>query len=128
MGILTGTKLNKKEKISQEKKRESAGKAGTENAASGSKRKLLIKQVWITEKASNSSNFGKYVFVVDKSANKSEIKKAIESIYSVKVVGVNTVNSKSKSKRLGRSTGKTSGYKKAIVALKEGQKIDIIPT
>ena len=92
------------------------------------KKKLLIKQVWVTEKASDSSNLGKYVFMVEKSANKPEIKKAIESIYSVKVVDVNTVNNKSKSKRLGRSMGKTSGHKKAVVTLKEGQKIDIIPT
>jgi len=89
---------------------------------------LFIKQPWVTEKAVASSGMGKYVFVVDKKTNKSEIKKAVELIYGVKVEKVNTTNIKGKAKRLGRSMGKTSGLKKAIVALKKGQKIDIIPT
>ncbi len=87
----------------------------------------LIKQAWITEKAGDLSGLGKYVFVVDKKANKPEVKKAIESIYKVKVSDINIVNVKGKTKRLGRSVGKTSAYKKAIVTLKEGYKIDIMP-
>ncbi|MDP3015056.1 MAG: 50S ribosomal protein L23 [bacterium] len=87
----------------------------------------LIKQAWITEKAGDLSGFNKYIFIVDKKANKSETKKAIESIYGVKVNDVNIINTKGKSKRLGRSLGKTSTYKKAIVTLKEGHKIDIMP-
>jgi len=91
------------------------------------KSSLLIKQAWITEKAGDLSGFNKYIFIVDKKANKSEIKKAIESIYGVKVNDVNIINIKGKSKRLGRSLGKTSAYKKAIITLKEGHKIDIMP-
>ena len=53
---------------------------------------LLIKQAWITEKASNLSGFRKYIFIVDNKANKSEIKKAIKSIYGVKVINVNIIN------------------------------------
>lgn len=87
----------------------------------------LVKQAWITEKAGDLSGLGKYVFIIDRKANKRETKKAIESIYSVKVENVNIINMKGKSKRLGRSTGKTSGFKKAIVTLKKGQKIDIMP-
>ena len=89
---------------------------------------LLIKQAWITEKAGDLSGFNKYIFIVDKKANKPETKKAIESIYGVKVNDVNIINIKGKSKRLGRSLGKTPAYKKAIVTLKEGHKIDIMPT
>ncbi len=88
---------------------------------------LLVKQAWITEKAGDLSGLNKYIFIVDKKANKSETKKAIESIYGVKVNDVNIVNAKEKSKRLGRSLGKTSAYKKAIITLKEGHKIDIMP-
>lgn len=88
---------------------------------------FLTKQAWITEKATDLSALGKYIFIVDRKANKSEIKKSIESIYGVKVEGVNIINVKSKEKRLGRSLGKTSAFKKAIVALKQGQKIDIAP-
>ncbi|NCO15279.1 50S ribosomal protein L23 [Candidatus Wolfebacteria bacterium CG18_big_fil_WC_8_21_14_2_50_39_7] len=89
---------------------------------------LLVKQPWITERASDLSGLGKYIFIVDKKTNKSEAKKAIESIYGVKVKAVNIINIKGKAKRLGRSLGRTSAYKKAIVTLREGQKIDIIPT
>jgi large subunit ribosomal protein L23 len=88
---------------------------------------LLVKQAWITEKAGDLSGLRKYVFIVDKKANKSAVKKVIESIYSVKAKDVNIVNTKGKSKRLGRSMGKTSAFKKAIVTLKEGNKIDIMP-
>ncbi len=93
-----------------------------------SKTKLLIKQAWITEKASDLSGLRKYIFIVDKKANKSETKKTIESIYGVKVKSVNIVNIKGKAKRLGRSLGRTSAFKKAIITLGEGQKIDIMPT
>lgn len=92
------------------------------------KSKLLIKQPWITEKAGDLGGFGKYIFIVDRKANKAETKKAIESIYGVKVIDVNIINIKGKAKRLGRSLGKTSAYKKAIVTLKEGEKIDVMPT
>jgi len=89
---------------------------------------LLIKQAWITEKATNLSGLRKYIFIIDKKANKPEVKKAIESIYGVKVESVDIINTKGKAKRLGRSLGRTSAFKKAIVTLKEGEKIDIVPT
>jgi len=89
---------------------------------------LFVKQPWVTEKAVSLSGLAKYVFIVDKKTNKSEVKKAIESIYNVKVENVNIINIKGKAKRLGRSLGKTSGFKKAVLTLKQGQKIDIIPT
>ncbi len=89
---------------------------------------LIIKQAWITEKAGNLGILRKYVFIVDKKANKPEIKKMIESIYKTKVDSVNLTNIKGKSRRLGRSLGRTSGFKKATVTLKEGNKIDVMPT
>ncbi len=89
---------------------------------------LFMKQPWVTEKAGALGALGKYIFVIDKKANKSEVKKAVERIYNVKVEDVNVANIKGKAKRLGRSLGKTSGLKKAIVTLKKGQKIDIMPT
>jgi large subunit ribosomal protein L23 len=89
---------------------------------------FLIKQAWITEKAGDLSGLRKYIFIIDKKANKSETKKAIESIYGVKVKSVNIIEIKGKAKRLGRSLGRTSAHKKAIVTLKEGDKIDLMPT
>jgi len=89
---------------------------------------LLIKPL-ITEKTRNLAiKENKYVFNVKKESNKKEIKKAIENLYKVEVINVNIINTKSKPKRLGRSLGKTKGFKKAIVTIRKGQTIDVIPT
>ena len=64
----------------------------------------------------------KYVFEVAKSANKTQIKLAIEEIFEVSVESVHTVNCKGKLKRMGRSQGYTPDYKKAIVQLKKDSK------
>ena len=66
----------------------------------------------------------KILIKVDKNANKVEIKKAIEAIFNVKVVKVNTINVKPKFKRLGQHEGFKNAYKKAIVELAEGQTIE----
>lgn len=66
----------------------------------------------------------KMLFKVDARANKIEIRKAIEELYPVKVIRVNTVWVKSKPKRLRYQLGKTAAWKKAIVTLKEGDKIE----
>ena len=87
-------------------------------------RDIIIKPV-VTEKSIWLMENNKYVFKVALSANKIEIKKAIEEIFKVKVVDVNTVRVKGKEKRMGRSVGKTSDYKKAIVQLAEGDSIEI---
>ena len=87
-------------------------------------RDIIIKPV-VTEKSIGLMEHNKYVFKVALSANKIEIKKAIEEIFKVKVVDVNTVCVKGKEKRMGRSVGKTSDYKKAIVQLAEGDSIEI---
>ena len=86
----------------------------------------IIKAPVITEKSSNiASNDRKYVLKVDAKANKSQIKDAIEKIFKVKVESVNTVNVHPKKKRVGRYSGMTNKYKKAIVTLVNGNKIDL---
>lgn len=86
----------------------------------------IIKAPVITEKSSNiASNDRKYVFKVDAKVNKSQIKDAIEKIFKVKVESVNTVNVHPKKKRVGRYSGMTNKYKKAIVTLVNGNKIDL---
>lgn len=91
------------------------------------KARLLVRQPRVTEKSVGLAGLDKYVFVVDGKANKPETKKVIEAIYGVKVKDVNIVNVKGKPKRLGRSMGRTSNFKKAVVTLKKGHKIDIAP-
>ncbi len=89
--------------------------------------KYLIKNPIITEKVTMNSRLGQYAFLVDDAANKSEVKKAVEEAYKVRVEGVNVINVKSKKRRLGRTVGVRPGYKKAIVTLRAGQKLDILP-
>ena len=79
----------------------------------------------ITEKtAMLAQNENKFAFKVDPRANKTEIKQAIESIFKVKVVSITTANSHPKKKRVGKYTGMTDKYKKAIVKLAEGNSIN----
>ena len=79
----------------------------------------------ITEKSAAQAEQNVYSFKVATSANKIEIKNAIEAAFGVTVVKVNTLNTKAKSKRVGRYTGQTKTYKKAIVTLKDGDKIEL---
>ncbi len=88
--------------------------------------KDIIKAPVITEKASSISADGKkVVFKVAKDANKVQIRQAVESAFGVKVTNVNTVNVRAKKKRVGRYEGMTKAYKKAIVTLAEGSKLDL---
>jgi large subunit ribosomal protein L23 len=80
----------------------------------------------ITEKSYKlAQEQNKYTFKVHPDANKIEIKNAVEKLFKVKVTSVNTINVKPKRKRLGKFEGKTSSWKKAIVTLKEGDKIEL---
>ena len=85
----------------------------------------VIEEVVVTEKSAANAEKGIYTFKVAKSANKIQIKDAIEKTFGVKVASVNTLNTKAKSKRVGRYTGTTKTYKKAIVTLKDGQSINL---
>lgn len=79
----------------------------------------------VTEKSTSLSEFNKVVFKVHKGASKDLIKKNIEKIFKVKVIKVNTINLKGKSKIVKNRRAYKSGYKKAIVTLKKGQSIDL---
>jgi len=77
---------------------------------------IILKPV-ITEKSMDDLQAGKYTFKVATDANKTEIKKAVEQLFDVKVAKVNTLNVNGKAKRVGRYAGKTSDWKKAIITL-----------
>lgn len=77
----------------------------------------IIKRPVITERTAEYMNDSKYVFEVDIRANKTEIKKAVEAIFNVKVKNVNTLRVPAKPKRYGRYTGFTPEWKKAFVTL-----------
>lgn len=77
---------------------------------------VIIKPI-ITEESMDNMAYGKYTFKVDKKASKSEIKKAVENIFDVKVEKVNTMNILGKEKRMGVHVGRRPSWKKAIVTL-----------
>lgn len=79
---------------------------------------IILKPV-LTEKGYDGIADKKYTFIVKKSANKIEIRNAVEKLFGVKVAEVNTLNCKGKLKRMGRNEGYTPDRKKAIVTLKE---------
>ena len=84
---------------------------------------VIIRPI-ITEKSSSLVENLQYTFEVDRRANKSEIKEAVEKIFNVNVVEVRTINVHRKAKRMQRYEGYKAGYKKAIVRLAAGQSID----
>ncbi len=92
------------------------------------KNSILIKPI-ITEKSERlTEDRGQYSFLVNKSSNKIEIKKAVEKMYSVSVTSVNTITmpgkAKSRNTRSGVVRGKSSSYKKAIITVADGEDID----
>ena len=87
----------------------------------------IVQSPYLTEKATMAGKNRQYSFRVARAANKIEIRKAIETIYKVKVDKVNVANRKGKMKRLRwGQEGKTASWKKAVVTLKEGQEIKFV--
>ena len=86
---------------------------------------IILKPI-ITEKVTKEGELSnRYGFVVDKKANKVEIKKAVEQLFGVQVVKVNTTITKGKTKRFGKTLGRRSDVKKAYVTLKAGQDVEM---
>jgi large subunit ribosomal protein L23 len=87
-------------------------------------RDVLIAPV-VSEKSYGLLDQNKYTFLVRKDANKTEIKIAVETVFKVKVVGVNTINRQGKKRRTRYGTGKRPDTKRAIVTVADGERIDI---
>lgn len=85
----------------------------------------IIIRPMVTEKNTNLMQLNKYCFEVDRHANKAQIKSAIEQIFSVQVTKVHTINMRGKLRRRGRFFGYTADWKKAIVTLAEGNRIEL---
>ncbi len=86
-------------------------------------REIIIAPM-MTEKTTALNNINNsYTFRVSINANKIEIKKAVEKIFNVNVLSVNTIRQRGKIKRMGRYSGKRADWKKAIIKLKQGEKI-----
>ncbi|MFF3243561.1 50S ribosomal protein L23 [Streptomyces sp. NPDC002870] len=87
-------------------------------------RDVLVKPV-VSEKSYALLDENKYTFIVAPGSNKTQIKQAVEAVFSVKVTGVNTINRQGKRKRTKTGFGKRANTKRAIVTLAEGDRIDI---
>jgi len=87
----------------------------------------IIKYPVISDKATRLLELNKYTFMIDRKANKFTIKKVIEYFFNVNVIKINTLNTAQKKKTVGRFSGYKSNYKKAIITLKEGDKINLFP-
>ncbi len=98
--------------------------AGTPQAGANIRIPSVLIQPRISEKAGHLTSLNKYVFKVKTGANKIEVKKAVESFYKVKVLQVNMVRNQGKNRNFGRTSGRTSDFKKAIITLKKGDKIE----
>jgi large subunit ribosomal protein L23 len=92
------------------------------------KKRMIVKAPLVTEKATFvSEKAGQVVFMVDATASKHDIRRAVETLFEVKVEAVRTVNYLGKvRKRAGRAVGRNSGWKKAYVTLADGQQLDLL--
>ncbi|HVO66488.1 MAG TPA: 50S ribosomal protein L23 [Syntrophales bacterium] len=85
----------------------------------------IIRRALITEKSTIAKDADKYIFEVDQRANKIEVAKAVEKLFKVKVLDVHIMNVIGKKKRVGRIMGEKSSWKKAVVTLASGSRIEI---
>lgn len=86
----------------------------------------IVKPILSEETMKNMETLNKITVQVNKNSNKVEIKNAFEAIFGVKVKQVNVSNVRAKDKRVGKYSGKTSSYKKAVITLAEGQSLDLL--
>ncbi|MDD4989915.1 MAG: 50S ribosomal protein L23 [Candidatus Pacebacteria bacterium] len=132
-------------KIREAKKKEKKEKPGKEKKAVEKKLEVIkpqstkakkdevktapgvLSQPQITEKATLLQESNQYIFRVFLHSSKPEVRKSVEEVYGVNVEKIRIVNVRRKRKRLGRTTGWKQGYKKAIVSLRKGQTIEIMP-
>lgn len=120
-------KVAKAARVAKAKRHATEGKNTVETPLGKSftdPRDVLLKPV-VSEKSYALLDEGKYTFVVDPRANKTQIKQAVQAVFSVKVTGVNTINRQGKRKRTRTGFGKRADSKRAIVTLAEGDRIDI---
>lgn len=87
----------------------------------------VLRKPHVTEKATDLTSKNQYVFEIFADANKNQVRKAVEDVYGIDVEKVRIINIAKKRRRLGRTQGWKQGYKKAVVKIKEGQKIEVLP-
>ncbi len=126
MALFGKDKQQKKEKEKNREKEKREEKETPKKDKLGVKERVIL-EPHITEKATRlTDESNQYIFKVVPKANKIQIKNEVEDIYNIDVVSVRTIQIPQSEKGFGRMKGVTKGYKKAIVKIKEGQKIELI--
>jgi large subunit ribosomal protein L23 len=123
MAIISNKTEEKKSASSQEKKTKAVA-AGSDSQIEAGFEHILI-EPWVTEKTTNLGIENKYVFRVIKSADKGKVSNAVKKIYGVDPIAVHIINIHPKKRMRGRTVGHKPGFKKAVVTLKEGDKIEL---
>ena len=120
------TKATKKTTAKKTSKKAAPVKTGKVGKATVKSYDCIIKPILSEETMKNMETMNKITVQVNKTSNKVEIKNAFEAIFGVKVKQVNVSNVRAKDKRVGKYSGKTSSYKKAVITLAEGQSLDLL--
>ena len=115
------------QKKKKEKEKHEKAKEVKDKKEEGFYPSMILKAAHVTEKAGDLAGKNQYIFKVYSEANKIKIKKAIENIFKIDVTSVKIINISKRKRKLGKISGWKKGYKKAIVAIKKDQKIDILP-
>lgn len=130
MAIFSTKKEEKQVEASKDAKPKKKAAAAEKSAPKLSSRDAVLAYdvlvaPWVTEKTYTQMAQGKYAFKVAKTATKNQIKKAIEGVYGVKIEKIAVINTHAKAKNYGRYAGQIAGYRKALITLKEGEKIEL---
>ncbi|PKL72366.1 50S ribosomal protein L23 [Candidatus Kuenenbacteria bacterium HGW-Kuenenbacteria-1] len=123
MKIFDKIKKTIKEEKKEIKKPEVKKRIGNDKLNYKDAYRILVKPI-NTEKSTNLTALNQHVFEVTGNSNKIEIKKAIQAVYNVKPISVNIIKTKGKNVKHGKTKGKTKARKKAIITLKQGEKIE----
>ena len=122
--VKTDSKKKEASKVEKKQTKVASKKVAKKNKKAGLAHKILKHPV-ISEKSAYLASANKFVFAVDVGANKIQIKEAIAEVYGVMPLRVNVIKNKGKQVNFRRIRGRTSDWKKAIVTLKKGDKIDV---
>ena len=117
-------KKTEEKKVVKKEAKEVKVKDAKKKKIDGIAYRILVKPL-ITEKVTDLAVFGQYAFAVSVNANKIDIKKAIQEVYGVMPIAVNVINMRGKKVRAGKVSGRTKRWKKAIITLKKGEKIEV---
>ena len=120
-------KVEEKKEVKKEVKKKTSETSVLPRRKTKGLASFVLKSPHVTEKATSLIDINQYIFNVFPTSSKGSIKRAVEDVYGVNVLKVRTIKIPGKKRRLGKTIGWKKGYKKAIVTLAKGQKIEIMP-